>query len=578
MIKIIKHIGFLGCLLIGASSLAQGEIEINSVAERPISPSYRITEIPHVIDTVLPIPNIDYPLLVRNMDAEINLNDIEASRIKIVEKLDKLYPGYLKLGLGNYISPLGEFYYNTTRNRRTNMGIHVKHNSSWGKLPGWSPQTFDNTSGKLFGEFFTSDFKFESEIDYLNSGYHFYGVEDTTDFFTTDSLRNRVQGFGGMFKMSNYSRKDSAKLLWSAKIGNQYFHEFQRPWDTSDKHARNNNFGVGATFKYKHLRNVYNVDFDWKYNRYWYAENDATLTSAERFNERNANIHLRPTISTYGKKWKVVYGLDMTFDFPNPVADPNHSIFKVVPVIEGKYSLFNDMFIPYAGIDGGVKQNTFYTLNRLNPYMYSGTELKNEKLFNLYGGIKGTLSKTISFNVSAHLKNYKNKALFMNMNTPQAGGLINTDLNRFDVVYDNVNSLGLEGSMSYQLDEKLKIDAIAQYYKYSPETELYAWHLPELKFTLRGSYNLFDKIYAKADFTLEQGRKSTVYATNSAADPTIAVNMPIIADGNLSVEYRYNNRISAFVQLNNIAGQRYDRWYNTRVQGFQVLGGVTFGF
>ncbi|MEO9532279.1 MAG: hypothetical protein ABJG68_11245 [Crocinitomicaceae bacterium] len=574
MSKLLKHI----CtLLVFGSTLAfgQGEWTNVSTAERPISPAYRITEKPVIIDTIVPIPNIEYPEILRSKETEINLQDINAAKIKIVDKLDKLYPGYVKLGLGNYLSPLGEFYYNSTRNRRTNMGVHLKHNSSWGKLPGWSPQSFDNTSAKLFGEFFTGDFKIESEIDYQNNGYHFYGIQDTTDFFTNDSLLNRVQGFNGMFKLSNYSNKDSAKLLWSAKLGNRYFHEFQREWDPSDKHARNNNFQAGATFKYKLNKNVYNLDFDWLYNRYWYAENDGNLTSAERFNERNANIHLRPTISTYGDKWKVVYGLDATFDFPK--VDANEAIFKVVPVIEAKYSLFNDIFIPYVGIDGGVTQNSFYTLNRLNPYMYSGTELRNEKLFNLYGGIKGTLSKTTSFNVAAHLKNYKNKALFVNMNTPQANGLINTELNRFDVIYDNINSWGIEGSMSYQKNEKLKIDAIAQYYRYSPENELFAWHLPELKFTLRGSYNLFDKIYAKADFTLEQGRKSPVYLFNQA-DDNIPVNMRAIADGNLSVEYRYNSRVSAFIQFNNIAGQRYDRWYNYRTQGFQVLGGVTFAF
>lgn len=570
LIVILVAIG--GCVNFGS---AQQEWENITEAERPISPSYRITELPAIIDTVIPIPDIDYPLLVRNKKTEINLNDINAAKIKIVDKLDKLYPGYVKLGLGNYLTPIGEFYYNTTRNRRTNMGVHLKHHSSWGKLNGWSPQTFDNTSAKLFGEFYTSDFTYEGEIDYTNNGYHFYGVPDTSDFFTTDSLRNRTQGFRGVFKMSNYERKDSAKLLWAAKIGNHYFHEFKPYWDSSDKNARNNNFFVGANFKYKHAKNVYRLGFDWIYNTYKYAEDDATLNFDERFDVSNANIHFRPTISTYGDKWKVVYGLDMTFDFPR--LDPLENVFKVVPVIEGKYSLFNDMFIPYVGIDGGVNQQSFYTLNQQNPYMYSGTNLMNEKLFNLYGGIKGTLSKTISFDVSAQLRNYKNKALFVNMNTPQANGLINTELNRFDVRYDNINSWGLEGSISYQNKEKLKIDAIAAFYQYTPENELFAWHLPELKFTLRGSYNLFDKIYAKADFVLEQGRKSPVYLFNQA-DDDIAVNMPVIADGNLGIEYRYNDRISAFLQLNNIAAQKYDRWYNYRVQGFQVLGGVTFGF
>ena len=282
-------------------------------------------------------------------------------------------------------------------------------------------------------------------------------------------------------------------------------------------------------------------------------------------------ISFRPTISTYGDKWKVVYGLDINFDFP--VQD---KIFKVVPVVEAKYSLLNDMFIPYLGIDGGVTQNSFYTINRLNPYIYSGQDMRNETEYNFYAGIKGTLSKTMSFNVAAHYRDYSNKALFVNENTY-------SDLNRFDVRYVDMTAAGVHGGISYQKGEKLKIDLIAEFNSYKLDTinsynkELQAWHLPTLKTTLRGSYNLFDKIYAKADFTLEYGRRSPVYLFN-AGDDYIAVEMPIIADGNLEVEYRYNPRISAFLQLNNIAGQKYDRWYNYRIQGFQILGGVTLGF
>jgi hypothetical protein len=51
-----------------------------------------------------------------------------------------------------------------------------------------------------------------------------------------------------------------------------------------------------------------------------------------------------------------------------------------------------------------------------------------------------------------------------------------------------------------------------------------------------------------------------------------------IIDLNLGLEYRYNKRISAFVQLNNLASQRYMRWYNYPVQIFQVMGGVTARF
>lgn len=417
--------GIVICLL-SVTTYGQGEPNewvITSQAERPISPSYRITEQPQIIDTVIPIPDINYPLLVRSMETEINLKDIDASKIKIKDKLDKLYPGYVKLGLGNYTSPLGEFYYNSMRNRRTNLGVHLKHNSSWGQLENLAPSSYDMTTAKLFGEFFTTNLQLESELDYMNNGYNFYGIVDSTDFFDKDSLQNRVQGFGGSFRIGNFIKKDSAKLLWSAHISNQYFHEFERDWDTiGDLHARNNNFLIGADFKYKQGKNLYNLDFDWQYNRYWFAE-DLAHPPNERFDERNALVSFRPTISTYGDKWKVVYGLDINFDFP--VQD---KIFKVVPVVEAKYSLFNDMFIPYLGIDGGVTQNSFYTINRLNPYIYSGQDMRNETEYNFYAGIKGTLSKTMSFNVAAHYRDYSNKALFVNENTY-------SDLNRFNVRY-----------------------------------------------------------------------------------------------------------------------------------------------
>jgi outer membrane receptor protein involved in Fe transport len=51
-----------------------------------------------------------------------------------------------------------------------------------------------------------------------------------------------------------------------------------------------------------------------------------------------------------------------------------------------------------------------------------------------------------------------------------------------------------------------------------------------------------------------------------------------IVDINLGVEYRYNTRVSAFLQINNLASQQYYRWYNYPVQPIQVMAGVTARF
>jgi len=140
-------------------------------------------------------------------------------------------------------------------------------------------------------------------------------------------LRNRVQGFRGGFKFSNFTRKDSAKLLYTLKTDYNYFHEF----DPNERslNAKNTNFGIGADFAYKQKKNVYSLDFEVRYNKYKFADGVGTIPLGLQQNDNNTLIHLKPVISTYGKKWKVIYGVDLNFD----VLDEDN-LFKVVPIIQ----------------------------------------------------------------------------------------------------------------------------------------------------------------------------------------------------------------------------------------------------
>jgi hypothetical protein len=564
MMKTFKIASLILVSLFAQFTSAQGDVEIISDAIRTISPSYRMTEKPEIIDTVIPIPDIQYPLLSRNMKTDISIDQIEASKIKLKDKLDKIYPGYVKLGFGNYASPLGELYYNSVRNRRVSYGAHVKHNSSFGNIKDYAPSGFDNTTGLLFGDFFTSRYLIETELNYLNNGYRFYGIQDTTDAIPNDSLVNRVQGIGGGIRFSNFTKKDSAKVLYTIKMDYMYFHEFNRDSVNVDRNARNSNFGIGTELTYKHKKNRYNLDFEFRQNNYKFGEDDPLINSALQHNDNNVLIHLKPTIATYGNKWKALAGLDINFDIPSDQQ------LKVVPIIEAKYSLLNNMFIPYAGIGGGVTQNSFYTLNRLNQFIVSSFDLKNTFEMRFYAGIKGTIAKEASFDVSVHSTTFNNRPLFVN-------DTIWSDLYRFAVVYDKVSALGITGSFAYQISEKLKIDAIAKYNNFSTEVEKYAWNLPAFDMKFRGSYNLYDKIYVKADVTLLGGRRSP--SGLFLLEPTDEdYQLGFVADANLHAEYRYNQRLSVFVQFNNLAGQKYFRWNRYRVQGFQVLGGLTFAF
>ena len=56
------------------------------------------------------------------------------------------------------------------------------------------------------------------------------------------------------------------------------------------------------------------------------------------------------------------------------------------------------------------------------------------------------------------------------------------------------------------------------------------------------------------------------------------MNLGAIVDFNLGVSYRYNKRVTAFLEFNNILSQRYNDWINYPVQPIQVMGGVSFRF
>jgi outer membrane receptor protein involved in Fe transport len=237
--------------------------------------------------------------------------------------------------------------------------------------------------------------------------------------------------------------------------------------------------------------------------------------------------------------------------------------------------MFKDALIPYVALKGGLTQQSFYALTGVNEFALSHVELRNEnKALEAVIGLKGTISKRIGFNVMASFANVKDRALFVKDTLHSAG-------NRFNVIYDTMNITTFEAALNYQLHEKIKLDLVGRYYSYNALNNTYAWNLPQVQVVLRGSYNLYDKFIFSADVNLEGGRKALVYATESGAtleNGQYAVPLGFIADANLSVEYRYNKRISAFLNFNNIAAQRYKRWYNYPTQGLQAMAGVTFRF
>lgn len=547
------------------------EITIQTIGDRSVEPAHRRTTQPQVVDTVFPTPSTQYPLLSINYEPSFEISKIEPAKVNLTPKLPQLYNGYARLGIGSILMPLAEVYYNNGRSRRLNYGIHAKHHSSMGKMRDVGPANYDLTNLRAFAGINERKYSWNVGGFYQTQGLHYYGYPNLNA--PKDSIKQRFNTFGlnGGFDSHEH---DSLGFNWRVNLEYHHLNDLKPKADSiSDWHARENFIGIRSGIDYKWGKEIYAVDFDVLYNGYKYGKEFDTLYHASDSGVviNNTVIRLKPSISTYSKdqRLKAKIGVDLTASLGSK------SKVYIYPNAEVKYSLFNDILIPYAGVSGGLTQMTFQTLTNENPFVMSGVNLQNEhKAIDGYAGIKGTLSKRIGFNASISFAHYKNKALFVN-------DTLLSNSTRFKVIYDTMNITTIEGSIYYQLKEKVKLDLIGRYYSYNARNNIYAWNLPQLQIILRGNYNLYDKFILTADINLMGGRRAQVFAPGNDVyeeNNQYAVKLGFIADANIGVEYRYNKRISAFLNFNNVAAQRYKRWYNYPTQGFQVMGGVTFRF
>ena len=98
-----------------SSLFAQSGLEIIVDGSRFVEPADRIDLNPFIVDTVIPTPIVEYPLLQLKHETDTEVSMITPASINTKETLTQLYNSYLKLGVGTEFMPLGEYYFDSKR-------------------------------------------------------------------------------------------------------------------------------------------------------------------------------------------------------------------------------------------------------------------------------------------------------------------------------------------------------------------------------------------------------------------------------------------------------------------------------
>ncbi len=552
----------------------------------------KVTIWPQTKDSVVQMTRIQYTTLPTPSAIIIEPRLIAAAKINVEEKLPYLYRGYIRAGWGTYNSTPVDFYFTDGRSKKGTFGVHYQLLRGDGVAMDDAdsiPDRYSNNKAEAWGKWFFKKTQLLGKFNWERNVTHWYGGDLSNKEYkgpTFDSLmfNQRLNTFGGGLSYLSYQR-DTGEFNFNANMA------LRNTRDISNNSEIN--FDMLAHGRMLKDSTLYMADVGVNYNTFDFfgpqlsGKDLSYYTSAIQdtsFNDRtseNAIIKIIPSASTTWKGLRAKVGAGIYFDARGE--QKGH----FYPQAEVSYSILHGTIVPFAGITGSMEPTTYLSLYRQNPFIQSFPKLNNlNNKLDAYAGIGGAISQSLSYKAGFNYRRYGNFAYFINDSITSTAASYYTWGNVFTVVYEDLTSYNIYGELALYAGEKWKANARADFFRYTTDSSAYAWHQPGMRIMANGQYNLKNKFIISTDLFYIGSRwaKSTVpvtgaeISTDESGGISYHYKLKGFLDANFRVEYRYNKRLSAWVQLNNAFGLNYQRWGNYPVQQLLATLGATYAF
>ena len=492
-----------------------------------------------------------------------------------VGKKERLFDNYLALGFGNYTTPFIEFFLHQNRKFETDYGIYLKYTSSENGVK----NTFLNNefSTLNLGGFYLKEergFTWKIGGNMYQKQYNWYGLPNISfDNNTINSIAaEQTYGFYEVesevvFEDSYFDNIKGALSLFDDKFGSKEVGFLLKP-----------SLKIPLGFISKNLSEL---ELETNIN-YLQGEFEQNYLNNSNIKYSFFNLGIHPVYRVNWNKLSIKLGskIYLTSDIENSLTD-----ILAYPDLEITYPVITNLINLYAGAGGDLYMNSFQKFSEQNQFVSPTLFLtQTNEQYNLFGGINGTISSNISFNVKASYKSDEDHALFVRNNS-KSNGVFNASTsllgyeygNSFNVFYDDISTLSIFGEIEIDASKRFSIGATIQTNSYTTTFQQEAWNLPKIEGTIYGKYKN-NNWYANANIFFVGNRMDVQY--NGTFPSTIASieSLDAFTDMNLNGGYHFSDFFSAFVKLNNILGTDYDRYANYNVLGFQALAGITYKF
>ena len=490
-------------------------------------------------------------------------------------KEETLYKNYITGGLGNYLTAFGELYVTENVGDNDYVAGMLKHLSSQGGIENVPVKdNFLNTALDLTYGSKKSDYSWNTDLGYQIQTYHWYGLPSDYGSSLTPEERDGIYDkFDFRQTYSNFYL--GGKISFSESVFNEINVKYNRFWDAYN--SSESRFIAKPSFQFDIEDKTIKTNLIVDYVGGTFAKDYAGVAPIDY---GFANFGIYPSFAIRKDDWNINIGASVFYSLDTKHSD-NRLFFY--PQINASLKVVGDWMIFYTGLEGSLDQNSYRDFTNENPFISPNLIIApTNKQFDLSAGLKGKLSNYVSYNAKASYVNEKNKGLFLS--NPYNETIIDQNEykygNSFGIVYDDIKTVSIFGELKADFSKNVTFGINGTLNSFSTTIQQEAWNLPSVKLGANFGIKITEQWFAGADIFYVGERKDMIQKTNimTLLPATNIQTLNSYFDVNAHVEYKFNERLTAFLRLNNIANQGYQKWLNYPVQSFQIMVGGNYKF
>jgi len=474
-----------------------------------------------------------------------------------VPKLD-LYPGWVRVGYGNFLSPLIEGRYLSTQSSEWQYATKFYH-QSFGKGPlRWMDEESKESHTQLAGDvsYFLDESELYAALDLKRDAFTFYGrdlgfvIPPNVDFATPYFAPNKQ--LKGDLRLGIRDLDKVGRIGYTGEI---VLGAFKDSYAVREQELGFE--GKGEFRPSKDMMATLGVSYF------------TTATEDLKYDLNRNYFSLRPEGHYDYGDFHFSAGVVLVSD-NDSVAESKQGI-RIFPVLKSTYQVSENLQVN-AAISGDVERNTYRSFVQENSFLGPSDQLLNTvTTFEFAAGVEGLASHNLVYRAGLAVRRQSNLHFFVNSFADTA---------RFELVYDQqATVLQFNTDVEYSVSEKYKVTAQFDFFHYNLSTLQTAWHRPTWAASMNHRIAPFKNLSLQANLQVLGGLKARGLGQIVTLPPqSEVVKLPVVVDLQVNLEYQINSRFAVFANGANLLNRNNLRWMNYPVRGIQGVGGLSFKF